>query len=110
MKRYRVLPFYDFDTRVRTLVDPINDNWEENVKKQYYENKKQEKLKRIPKEALSSGQSTVLHYAEIIEEIISELSIKLLSGQDNLVCSPSATAWLYAKTNNITQKNICKIA
>lgn len=71
---------------------------------QYYENKKQEKLKRIPKEALSSGQFTVLYYAELIEEEIPKESIKSLSGLDNLVCSPSATAWLYLKTDNDAQK------
>lgn len=40
MKRYRVLPFFDFDTRVRTLADPISDEWEEGIKKQHYENRK----------------------------------------------------------------------
>lgn len=40
MKRYRVLPFFDFDTRVRTLADPICDEWEENVKKLHYVNRK----------------------------------------------------------------------
>lgn len=34
MKRYRVLSFFDFDTRVRSLIDPINDDWEEVVKAQ----------------------------------------------------------------------------
>jgi len=41
MKRYRVLPFFDFDTRVRMLADPIRDEWEEKIKKQHYENRKQ---------------------------------------------------------------------
>lgn len=41
MKRYRVLPFFDFDTRVRTLSDPISDEWEEKIKEQHYENRKQ---------------------------------------------------------------------
>jgi len=40
MKRYRVLPFFDFDTRVRTLADPIRDEWEEKIKKQHYENRR----------------------------------------------------------------------
>lgn len=40
MKRYRVLPFFDFDTRVRTLADPIRDEWEEKIKMQYHENRK----------------------------------------------------------------------
>lgn len=40
MKRYRVLPFFDFDTRVRTLETPISDEWEETIKSQYYENRK----------------------------------------------------------------------
>lgn len=39
MKRYRVLPFFDFDTRVRTLVDPIDEKWEEHIKAQHYENR-----------------------------------------------------------------------
>jgi hypothetical protein len=39
MKRYRVLPFFDFDTRVRTLVDPIDEKWEEHVKAQHYRNR-----------------------------------------------------------------------
>jgi hypothetical protein len=39
MKRYRVLPFFDFDTRVRSLADPIDDSWEENVKAQHYKNR-----------------------------------------------------------------------
>lgn len=41
MKRYRVLPFFDFDTRVRTLADPINEEWEEKIKKLHHENRKQ---------------------------------------------------------------------
>lgn len=40
MKRYRLLPFFDFDTRVRILTNPIEDEWEENIKKQHYENRK----------------------------------------------------------------------
>lgn len=40
MKRYRVLPFFDFDTRVRILSGPIKDEWKEEVKKQRYENRK----------------------------------------------------------------------
>ena len=40
MKRHRVLPFFDFDTRVRTLTDPIKDEWKEEIKKQHYENRK----------------------------------------------------------------------
>lgn len=39
MKRYRVLPFFDFDTRVRTLVDPIDEKWEEHIKAQHYKNR-----------------------------------------------------------------------
>ncbi len=41
MKRYRVLPFFDFDTRARILLDPIKDEWKEEAKKQHYENRKQ---------------------------------------------------------------------
>ncbi|MRR56829.1 MAG: hypothetical protein EG824_01245 [Deltaproteobacteria bacterium] len=39
MKRYRVLPFFDFDARVRSLADPIDDGWEEHVKAQHYRNR-----------------------------------------------------------------------
>lgn len=39
MKRYRILQ-WDFDTRVRTLADPIRDEWEEKVKQLHYENRK----------------------------------------------------------------------
>ncbi len=39
MKRYRILQ-WDFDTRVRTLADPIRDEWEEKVKQLHYENSK----------------------------------------------------------------------
>lgn len=38
MKRYRIFPFFDFDTRVRNL-DPINDDWEEKVKAQHRANR-----------------------------------------------------------------------
>ena len=38
MKRYRVL-IWDFDIRVRTLADPIENEWEEWVKKQCLENR-----------------------------------------------------------------------
>lgn len=38
MKRYRIFPFFDFDTRARTL-DPINDEWEEKVKEQHRANR-----------------------------------------------------------------------
>jgi hypothetical protein len=40
MKRYRVLPFFDFDTRVLTLTLPIRVEWEEDIKNQHYENRK----------------------------------------------------------------------
>lgn len=40
MKRFRVFPFFDFDTRARSLIDPIKDEWEEKIKKQHYENRK----------------------------------------------------------------------
>lgn len=39
MKRHRVFPFFDFDTRVRMLADPIDDQWEESVKSQHYKNR-----------------------------------------------------------------------
>ncbi|PKO93523.1 MAG: hypothetical protein CVU15_03050 [Betaproteobacteria bacterium HGW-Betaproteobacteria-1] len=39
MKRYRILPFFDFDTRVHTLVDPIDEKWEERIKAQHYKNR-----------------------------------------------------------------------
>jgi hypothetical protein len=40
MKRYRVFPFYDFDTRARTLTRQINDEWDKKVKEGHYENRK----------------------------------------------------------------------
>jgi hypothetical protein len=40
MKRYRVLPFFDFDTRARTLTLQIKDEWETKVKEGHYENRK----------------------------------------------------------------------
>jgi hypothetical protein len=40
MKRYRTLPFFDFDTRANTLSVPIRDEWEDDVKRQYSENSK----------------------------------------------------------------------
>lgn len=40
MKRYRVLPFIDFDARVRTLTLPIKDEWETKIKEVHYENRK----------------------------------------------------------------------
>jgi hypothetical protein len=40
MKRYRVLS-YDFDTRAKILAIDIKPNWEENVKKQWENNKRQ---------------------------------------------------------------------
>lgn len=39
MKRYRILPFLDFDTRVRVLADPIHEHWEEHIKAQHYRNR-----------------------------------------------------------------------
>ena len=39
MKRYRVLSFFDFDTRARTLIDPIHEHWEERIKAQHYKNR-----------------------------------------------------------------------
>jgi hypothetical protein len=40
MKRYRVLPFLDFDTRSRALTLEIRDEWEKKVKELHYENRK----------------------------------------------------------------------
>lgn len=39
MKRYRVLPFFDFDMRVRMLVDPIQDHWEDAVEEMHKANR-----------------------------------------------------------------------
>lgn len=39
MKRYRVFPFFDFDTRVHTLTEPIQEHWEEHVKALHYKNR-----------------------------------------------------------------------
>ena len=38
MKRYRVFN-WDFDTRARTLVNPIREEWDEEVKRLHYENR-----------------------------------------------------------------------
>jgi hypothetical protein len=40
MKRYRVLPFFDFDTRATVLSQEIKDEWEPNIKRHWLENKK----------------------------------------------------------------------
>src|ERR671923_1351304 len=40
MKRFRVFQF-DFDTRVRTLTDEIQEHWEERVKEQHRRNQEQ---------------------------------------------------------------------
>ena len=39
MKRYRILQF-DFDARVRSLADHIDDNWADEIKTMHYENRK----------------------------------------------------------------------
>ena len=39
MKRYRILPFFDFDTRSVTLSEQICDEWEENVKAMHLQNR-----------------------------------------------------------------------
>jgi len=39
MKRYRILPFFDFDTRSRTLSGPINEAWDESVKAMHRQNR-----------------------------------------------------------------------
>jgi len=40
MKRYRVLPFFDFDTRAKTLTREIKDEWETKVKEGHHENRR----------------------------------------------------------------------
>lgn len=39
MKRYRILPFFDFDTRCLTLSEPIKNDWEEKVKAMHRQNR-----------------------------------------------------------------------
>jgi hypothetical protein len=39
MKRYRILPFFDFDTRSLSLSEPIRDEWEEKVKAMHRQNR-----------------------------------------------------------------------
>jgi hypothetical protein len=39
MKRYRILPFFDFDTRCLTLSEPIKEEWEERVKAMHEQNR-----------------------------------------------------------------------
>jgi hypothetical protein len=39
MKRYRILAFFDFDTRSQLLSDPIQEEWEELVKAQHRQNR-----------------------------------------------------------------------
>lgn len=39
MKRYRVLPFFDFDTRSLTLSEPIREEWDEQVKALHRQNR-----------------------------------------------------------------------
>jgi hypothetical protein len=39
VKRYRVLAFSDFDTRVLTLTEVISEDWEENVKALHHQNR-----------------------------------------------------------------------
>jgi hypothetical protein len=39
MKRHRILPFFDFDTRCLAISDPINDQWAESVKAMYRPNR-----------------------------------------------------------------------
>lgn len=55
MKRYRILSL-DFDNRVRMLVDPIRDEWEENVKSLHYENRRK------------TEQGIIAQYGEIAAE------------------------------------------
>lgn len=38
MKRYRILPFFDFDTRCLTLTDEIRAEWEDKIKEQHKNN------------------------------------------------------------------------
>ncbi len=40
MKRFRVLPFFDFDTRANILEIQIKDEWDSDIKKQHQESKK----------------------------------------------------------------------
>lgn len=60
MKRYRVLPFFDFDTRVRTLVNPIDEKWEEGVKAQHYKNR----------------ENTILHLKAEFGELHSDVKVQ----------------------------------
>lgn len=39
MKRYRILAFFDFDSRVLTLTDPIRDDWDETIKELHHQNR-----------------------------------------------------------------------
>lgn len=70
----------------------------------HYGKRRQKKLEMASREMLLSDRSTILHYAELLEGTLSEDEIHELTKMKNLVCSPSATAWLYAKTGGKTHR------
>ncbi len=60
MKRYRILAFFDFDTRCLTLSEPIREEWEDKVKALHREN----------------GENTITHLKAEFGEIDSDQKIK----------------------------------
>lgn len=54
MKRYRIIAF-DFDSRARTLTDPIRDAWEEKVKEQHRQNQAQVEAELIANYGISAS-------------------------------------------------------
>jgi len=60
MKRYRILPFFDFDTRSLTLSEPIQDGWDDKVKAVHRQNR----------------ENTITHLKAEFGELDSEEKIK----------------------------------
>ncbi len=101
------LESFGFEFVVGKIIDELNPDLSE--LKQYYNFQREEKMKRIPREVLLSGQSTIVHYAELLVDLISNQALVNLEKLPNLNCSPSATAWLYSLSGKEEQKKYLRL-
>jgi hypothetical protein len=74
MKRYRVLPFFDFDTRVHALTDPIHDHWEEQIKAQHYKNRENVILRLKAEFGSSLAEAKIQNFIDLGPKPISVIA------------------------------------
>jgi len=74
MKRYRVLPFFDFDGRFHLLAEPILEHWEEQVKAQHRRNRESITLGLVGEFGAQNSDAKIKNYLDLGAKPVSVLA------------------------------------